>query len=165
MEANVEDHLNELDANELTEAVDLSATADEEVAGLANPFPFLQIPLSRRDRHASAREAWLTCATALSSKSQRTWSKLSSRYSLVRRWLTFLQANGKITDLFVTISILKAARPIHQNRLMSQSPDFLACSMARIEGSPKAIRSATECAKLHRETISTARNRQEDELS
>ena len=36
MEANVEDLLNELDANELAEAVGLSATADEEVAGLAN---------------------------------------------------------------------------------------------------------------------------------
>ena len=64
----------------------------------------LQIPLSRRGRHASARVAWPTCATTLSSKCQRTWSKLGRRYSLVRRQSTLLQANGKITGLSVTIS-------------------------------------------------------------
>ena len=37
-EANAEDLLDELDANELAEALGLSETADAEVAGLANLF-------------------------------------------------------------------------------------------------------------------------------
>ena len=67
-----------------------------------------RLPRKRKSGMADLRDSSLL---ELPADMEQVRGKLDIRYSLVRRQLTLLLANGKITDLFVAISTLKAARP------------------------------------------------------